>query len=100
LEQRPGRDNVFGNGAGAFSGWLRCKRRLDARGGVAGWTLHDLRRSFVTHLVELGIPPHALEAAINRVSGHKAGVACVHNRATYAPEKARAMQAWADHLLG
>jgi hypothetical protein len=39
------------------------------------WTLHDLRRSFVTHVSELGFAqPHVLEAIGNHVSGSKAGV--------------------------
>jgi integrase len=90
---------VFGEGEGSFSGWSRCKRRLDARSGVSGWTLHDLRRSFVTHSAELGTAPHVIEAAVNHLSGHKGGIAGVYNRAVYGPEKARAMQVWADHLL-
>ena len=30
LPKTPGRDFVFGYGAGGFSGWSRCKERLDA----------------------------------------------------------------------
>jgi hypothetical protein len=36
---------------------------------------------------------------VNHVSGHEGGVAGIYNRATYGPQKARALQAWADHLL-
>jgi integrase len=98
--QRPkGRELVFGQEDGAFGGWSRCKGRLDALCGFSDWTLHDLRRSFVTHLAELGIAPHVIEAAVNHQSGHKGGVAGIYNRAVYAPEKAKAMQQWADHLM-
>ena len=31
--------------------------------------------------------PHIIEAVVNHVSGHKAGVAGVYNRATYADER-------------
>jgi hypothetical protein len=48
----------------------------------------------------LEIEPHVIEAAVNHISGHKGGVAGIYNRATYGPQKARAMRAWADHLLG
>ena len=34
---------------------------------------------------------------LNHVSGHKAGVAGVYNRATYEPEKAAAVKALANH---
>jgi hypothetical protein len=33
------------------------------------------------------------------VTGHKAGVAGVYNRATYLPEKTAALTRWAEHLL-
>ena len=51
------------------------------------WVLHDLRRSGVTGMCELGVAPHVVEAVVNHVSGHKAGVAGVYNRSTYATEK-------------
>jgi integrase len=110
IEPRPGRDYVFGEGAGPFSGWSRCKRRLDGRVArqraehqlepLAPWTLHDLRRSWATHVNELIGAPHMVEAALNHLSGHKAGVAGVYNKASYMPERTRAMQRWADWLEG
>jgi integrase len=100
VKRRPGRDAVFGRGAGPYSGWSRSKRRLDGRCKVAAWTLHDLRRSFVTNLAEAGVLPHIIETAVNHLSGHRAGVAGIYNRASYLPERERAMQAWANSLLG
>jgi integrase len=93
---------VFGEDAGGYSGWSRSKRRLDERCKLSTpWTLHNLRRSFVTHMAELGIaPPHVIEELVNHVSGHKGGVAGIYDRARYEVEKARAVQAWADHLIG
>ena len=96
----PGRDLVFGEGAGGFSGWSRSKARLDRRSGVFRWTLHDLRRSLVTHLNELGVAPAVIELAVNHISGVKAGVAGTYNRAEYMNERARALQLWADHVTG
>ena len=53
----------------------------------------------VTIMAEtLNIFPHVIEALVNHISGHKAGVAGTYNRATYAAEKRIAMQRWADHL--
>jgi len=80
-----------------FSGWSQTKRRLNQRLGAdfAPWTLHDLRRSFVTHLNELGIAePHIVEAIVNHVSGVKGGVAGIYNRAAYLPERRKALEAW------
>jgi hypothetical protein len=52
--------------------------------------LHDLRRTFVTYVSEHGIAtPHVVDAIVNHVSGSKAGVAGVYNRATYLAEKHR-----------
>jgi integrase len=98
-QRRAGRDYVFGIGSGAYSGWSRGKRRLDQRCGVFDWTLHDLRRSFVTHLCEIGVAPHLVESAVNHISGHKGGVAGIYNRSNYWVERVRALQLWADHLL-
>jgi integrase len=100
------RDLLFGNGAGAFSGWSRCKQRLDSRirkanGGkaLAPWVLHDLRRTFVTRLNDLGIEPHVIEALVNHASGSaKAGVAGVYNRSAYAVQKRAALVSWCEHI--
>ena len=61
--------------------------------------LHDLRRCAVTGMADIGIAPHVVEAVVNHICGHKAGVAGVYNRSTYAAEKRAALQRWADHLL-
>jgi integrase len=98
-DPREGREFVFGAGAGAFSGWSQSKARLDARAGVAGWRLHDLRRTAATVMADrLGVMPHIVEAVLNHVSGHKAGVAGVYNRATYRAEMRRALEAWGEHV--
>ena len=93
LEGTPARDGralVFGLGEGGFSGWSKGKAALDARiaanrakaagraeaerrGRAGPWRLHDLRRSVVTHMAEIGIQPHVIEAVVNHISGHKGG---------------------------
>jgi len=35
---------------------------------------------------------------LNHISGAKASVAGIYNRATYEPEKATALARWAEHL--
>jgi integrase len=91
-------------GVRAFSSWGRGKHELDQRLAAAGakldhWTQHDLRRSVATHMAELGVQPHIIEAVLNHVSGHKAGVAGIYNRASYEKEKRQALVLWADHLM-
>ena len=106
LKARPrlaGREYVFTSGANGYLGWSNNKVALDARitgkGAISPWRLHDLRRTVSTRMHdELGIAPHIVEAVLNHVSGHRAGVAGVYNRAVYAKEKAVALSRWAEHL--
>jgi integrase len=99
-----GRDFVFGSGGAVFGGYSAPKKALDQRIAAAGaamapWVVHDLRRSCATHMAEIGIAPHIVEAVLNHASGHKAGVSGVYNRAAYEHEKRRALDLWAGHVL-
>ena len=96
--ERVGREYVFGDGDGGFSGFSSAKERLDQASGVTDWTLHDLRRTMATRMADLGVQPHIIEAILNHVSGHKAGVAGVYNRSTYAAEKRAALDLWGTHV--
>jgi len=105
-----GRDLVFGTGSGGFSGFSRAKTALDARiyaaikaadpkvAPMQSWRLHDLRRSAITGMANLGVLPHVVEAIANHQSGSKVGVAGVYNRASYSIEKRAALDIWAAHL--
>jgi len=92
------RDLVFGERHGGFGGWSRGKAALDAKLKLPAWRIHDLRRTCATGMAELGVQPHVIEAVLNHISGHKAGVAGIYNRASYEADKARALDLWADHL--
>lgn len=88
-----------------FSGWSKSKVRLDARISSSGtsvrpWRLHDIRRTVAIRMAGLGVLPHVVEAVLNHVSGHKAGVAGIYNRATYANEKRQALELWSQHVTG
>lgn len=83
-----------------MSGWSKIKRRMDERMKIPPWRLHDLRRTAATGMAEIGIAPHIVEAALNHLSGAKAGVAGIYNRAQYAAEKKAALARWAQHVLG
>lgn len=116
-EGRESRAVVFGYGARArgapdrgFAGWGKAKRELDARidkarmaagrGPIDPWRLHDLRRTAATQMAELGVQPHIIEELLGHISGHKAGVAGIYNRASYAAEKRQALDMWAAHVEG
>jgi integrase len=98
-------------GSNAVSGWSRVKNRLDkimlaiARKEKPGatiphWRLHDLRRSAVTGMVELGVPPHVVEQVVNHVSGTRASVAGTYNRSQMLPERKAALERWSLHIAG
>jgi integrase len=99
------RELVFGFGAGGFAGWGKCRERLNERitkatgKALPHWTPHDLRRTAATMMAELGVQPHVIEAVLNHVSGHRAGVAGIYNRANYEREKTIALDLWADRLM-
>jgi integrase len=98
-----GRDLIFGSGRGGFSGWSKAKRELDTKVASASrlirpWRLHDLRRTAATGMATIGIQPHIVEAVLNHVSGSRAGVAGIYNRATYRQEKRDALNTWASYV--
>jgi integrase len=88
------------NGVTPISGWSKTKRRLDAGMDIPAWRIHDLRRTAATGMAEIGVPPHIVEACLNHVSGHKASVAGIYNKAVYADEKREALARWAAHIAG
>lgn len=102
------REFVFGIGQRGFSGWSRCKERLDERitkelgRPLEHWRPHDLRRTMSTKMNdELDVLPHVVEAVLNHVSSlqsGKRGVAGTYNRALYLRERVVALRRWADHL--
>jgi len=102
--RRDGNDNVFGGGIPGFTVWSYATDLLNDRIAAAEgkplkhWTLHDLRRSVATHMAEIGVQPHIIEAVLNHASGHKGGVHGIYNLAGYPREIAAALLLWAEHL--
>ena len=50
-------------------------------------------------MADLGVLPHIVEAVQNHISGHKAGVAGIYNRSSYATEKKAALELWASRVM-
>jgi integrase len=94
--QRQVRISEFVFGLRPFNNWARAKAELPEL--TAPFVLHDLRRSAATGMANLGVLPHVIETVLNHVGGHKAGVAGVYNRATYAKEMRSALEKWAAHV--
>ena len=91
-----GRDLVFGRGPNGFQAWSKSKERFDRRLGFdQAWDLHDIRRTVETRMAGLGIP----KDHVNRVLNHAmAPITAHYDRYDYVPEKAAALQRWADEL--
>lgn len=73
--------------------------RLKLQALPTEWTPHDLRRTCATGMADLGVDPHVIEAVLNHVSGTRAGVAGIYNRASYSAEKRQALTRWETHVL-
>jgi len=116
------RDLIFGVGQQGFSGWSRCKKRLDERihdarlkaweeadgrgekpAPMRHWTPHDLRRTMVTVMNDrLNVLPHVVECTVNHVSSAqsgKSGVSGTYNYAIYLRERVEALKLWSDHIM-
>ena len=101
VPERSGRDHLFGEGSRGYQGWSKSKYLLATKlpADMTPWTVHDIRRSVVTHLNENGFAqPHVIEALVNHVSGHKSNIAGIYNKAVYAAEKREALQSWGEHV--
>ena len=71
------------------------------RFGIDHWTAHDLRRTGVSNMAALGIPPLVLGHVINHRSVTKAGVTLgVYQQYDHAKEKSDALDLWAERLAG
>lgn len=66
-----------------------------ARGKLAHFTVHDLRRTASTHLAERKYESDVVEKALNHTIK---GVRGVYNRAQYAEQRRTMLQEWADAL--
>ena len=86
---------VRGNRAQDFG---KHKARLDQLAGVTGWWLHDLRRTLVSGLARLGVPPHVADKILNHQSGTISGVAAVYQRHEFLAEQKQALEIWGKHV--
>ena len=86
------------SGKKPFQNFGRVKKELDRRSGVTDWCLHDLRRSAVSGMARLGIPPHIADKILNHQSGTISGVAAIYQRHEFLVERKDALERWGDHV--
>jgi integrase len=90
---------VFGTERGKrFQRFGREKRALDEICGVIGWRRHDLRRTVVSGMARLGIPPHVADKILNHQGGTISGVAAVYQRHEFLAERKQALDCWGAHI--
>lgn len=86
------------HGRGPIKGFSDLKGRINSRVQIAPWRFHDLRRSFITGAIELGIQEGTIEASVNHISGVRSGVAGVYNHAKLLEPRRKALERWASHI--
>ena len=86
---------------GVFSTWSHLKRRLDARlvqmgENLDAWTLHDLRRSFVTICAEqFGADDNLLDLVVNHApSRTRNKITRTYNLSERREDRVRLMRSW------
>jgi integrase len=90
---------VFGTSRGKrFQAFGKGKRALDKLCGVTGWRLHDLRRTIVSGMARLGVPPHVADKILNHQAGTISGVAAVYQRHDFLAERKEALDRWGAHV--
>lgn len=104
-EERVPKGLVFTTtGRTPISGVSKAKKRLDAILGedFEPWRLHDLRTSFSTAMAESGVPESVADRILNHSASGSApsAVARVYNKAEMLPQRAAALDRWAEMVTG
>jgi Phage integrase family len=75
IEACSGEPNVFGTRSGKrFQRFGKEKRAIDELRGISRWCHHDLRRTIVSGMARLGVPPHVTDKILNHQAGTISGV--------------------------
>jgi len=83
-------------GQKAVNGFSKAKVRIDKLSGVAGWKIHDLRRTMRTHLSALPVQDMVRELVIAHA---KPGLHKVYDLHSYETEKRECFVLWEMRLL-
>lgn len=81
-----------------YNGFTYHLKQLQKASKTKDWTLHDLRRTFVSLHAEIGTPIHIAEKLVNHVSGTFGGVRGIYDRYTYLDEMRAACLAYEKHI--
>ena len=88
---------VFMARRGPLAGWDWAKHRADGflTRPIEPWRIHDLRRTMATQMRSLGIDRLVVSKLLNHA---ESGITKTYDRYAADPEKAAAMERWADRL--
>jgi len=76
--------------------WNKVAKRINSlTGPMEPWHLHDLRRTFATHMRSIGIDKLTVSKLLNHA---EAGTTKIYDRYAADPEKTAAMERWANRL--
>lgn len=79
-----------------LSGWSKYRKQL--ADGVAGWTLHDLRRTYRSIHGQIGTPSEIAERLINHAAAVQTDVEEIYDRWHYLPQMRAAVLAFEEHF--
>jgi integrase len=99
LEETPriaGSEFVFGKPLRSGA-WSQAKKNFPVK--VAGWRIHDLRRTVATGLQRLGVSLQVIEAVLGHTSGSRSGVVDIYQRHSFDAEKRTALDTWGEHVI-
>ena len=94
---------LFGEASGfgrPFSGFSKsfAKLRSTMPAGMAGWTLHDLRRTGATRMHQSGVDALVIEDLLGHLTGVRGGVAGIYNSAKTIDRQRQALAGWSKTL--
>lgn len=98
------------NNKSPISGYSKAKKKLDAemlkliqaddpKAKMKPFRIHDLRRTFASHLASVGIPTDIPDRVLNHISGSSvSGVKGVYQQYEFLPERQSAMATWQSFI--
>lgn len=99
IARRPRGTYVFATtGKYPYSAFAKGKDAIDKLCGISNWRVHDLRRTVVSGMARLGIPPHVADKILNHQAGTISGVAAVYQRHDFLADRKEALDRWGAHV--
>ena len=94
-------DLVFSmTGVTPVSGFSKAKTRLDALSGISNWRLHDLRRTAVTAMADLGVDATVADRVLNDVGAGTMGtVKRVYERSELLDHRRARSREWSEYVI-